>query len=232
VDDEPLVLDPMCECIEEMALFTCDPTHDAAVAHRRLHDGHYHACLSDLGLPGLDRDELALFRQHGDSLPMFAVSGKGKMGLALRCAHAGAVDVIDKCEFHGAERFYDLLLSILVYGVIGRGGAFREEKCRRALDALIAYRPREVRDWARALGKDERELRRMVSPCLLKAKYLHRLFLVLWQALDYHWRQARQSLPVSRLHRRSADEQRRAAEYYLTNRGVFEPLFSMTSAAA
>jgi hypothetical protein len=219
----------MCECIEELALFTCDPIHDAAVAHRRLHDGHYHACLSDLGLGGLESDELALFRRCGKRLPMFAVSGKGKMGLALRCARAGAVDVIDKCEFYDPERLYDLLLSILVYGVIGGGGAFREQRCRKALDALIAYRPREVRDWARVLGKEERELRRMVSPCLLKAKYLHRLFLVLSQALDYHWRQARQALPISRLHRRSADEQRLAAEYYLTNRSVFEPLLSSSS---
>jgi hypothetical protein len=66
----------------------------------------------------------------------------------------------------------------------------------------------------------------MVEPCLIKAKHLQKLFVVLSLTLDHHWRRTGQPLPPNRRFRCPAHEQIKAADYFWRYRSAFEPVLS------
>jgi len=96
VDDEPKVCEAVCETLQESSV-TAEYFTDPAQCLDRISSDGCDLLIADLKMPGIDGMELMLqAKLHVPWLPVLIITGYGDVATAVKAAHAGAVDFIEK----------------------------------------------------------------------------------------------------------------------------------------
>lgn len=163
VDDMPELLctmDAMLDIFQIYSVHTADSTRRALeiIANSK---ERFHACLFDLGMSDVERNEFHLLDKFGTTIPFIVTTGMDDIEKAFECERRGAKAIIKKATvgfnkklLSSLDRF--ALLNMLCPRHVNSEDVF----LARCVEALTKSNPEKVCDWAREANADGGRLRK------------------------------------------------------------------------
>ncbi len=113
VDDEPDIRELLALTLARMGVES-EPAASVAEARRRLAEGHFDLCLTDMRLPDGDGLEIvAHIQRHHPGLPVAVITAYGNVEDAVRALKSGAFDFVSKpVDLEVLRRLVDTALRL------------------------------------------------------------------------------------------------------------------------
>jgi response regulator RpfG family c-di-GMP phosphodiesterase len=121
----------------------------------------FHACLFDLGVNDVERNEFYLLDKFGDTIPFTIMSATDDTEKSFECKNRGAKTFVKKATLGFNSKLVSSLNKYALINLICPGYDKDEESIlSKCVDALEKVNPLHVSDWAREVDVIEDKLRK------------------------------------------------------------------------
>lgn len=163
VDDEPVILTMLERVLSEFGIYSVQIAESTKKALETIEQfpKRFHACLFDLGVNDVERNEFHLLDRFGKTIPFIIISATADTEKSFECKNRGAKAFVKKASEMFNTRLVSSLNKYALINMIYPGYEKDDENVlSRSVDALETSSPLNVRDWAKEVDIFEVKLRK------------------------------------------------------------------------
>ncbi len=152
VDDSPAHLEMVEALFDSFGIYKVTTAGSATAARERIagSDSRFHACVLDLGINDIDKNEFFLLETFGRSIPFVMMSGRQDVDKVFECGKRGAKAFAPKATMEFSTKLISSVNKNALLNMICPGYRGDEQTLvAKSVEILITANPINVNEWAR-----------------------------------------------------------------------------------